>query len=51
MALDQPATFNKAYNVSGGETFSYRQMVEKIFGSLGKPARFFTVPPWMFRRR
>lgn len=49
MALEQPATFNKAYNVSGGETLSYRQMVEKIFGSLGKPARFLTVPPWMFR--
>ncbi|BCT68982.1 NAD-dependent epimerase/dehydratase family protein [Nitrosospira sp. NRS527] len=48
-ALEQPATFNKAYNVSGGETLSYRQMVEKIFDSLGKPARFLTVPPWMFR--
>jgi nucleoside-diphosphate-sugar epimerase len=49
MALEQPSTFNKAYNVSGGETLSYRQMVEKIFTSLGKPARFLTVPPWMFR--
>ncbi len=49
MALEQPPTFNKAYNVSGGEMLSYRQMVEKIFRSLGKPARFLTVPPWMFR--
>jgi nucleoside-diphosphate-sugar epimerase len=49
MVLEQPATFNKAYNVSGGETLSYRRMVEKIFDSLGKPARFLTVPPWMFR--
>jgi nucleoside-diphosphate-sugar epimerase len=49
MALNQPAAFNKAYNVSGGETLSYRKMVEKIFDSLGKPARFLMVPQWMFR--
>ncbi|SEK35572.1 SDR family oxidoreductase [Nitrosovibrio tenuis] len=50
MALSQPITFNKSYNLSGGETLTYRQMVEKIFGSLGKPARLVTIPAWMFRR-
>ena len=49
MALDQPATFERAYNLSGEETLSYRQMVEKIFGSLGKPARFLIIPAWLFR--
>jgi nucleoside-diphosphate-sugar epimerase len=49
LALWQPMTFNKAYNLSGGETLSYRQMVEKIFGSLGKPARFLIVPTWLYR--
>ncbi len=49
MALDRPTTFNRAYNLSGGETLSYREMVEKIFRSLGKRARFLNVPPWMFR--
>ena len=49
IALEQPATFNRAYNLSGGETLTYRQMVEKIFSSVGKPARFIILPPWMFR--
>jgi nucleoside-diphosphate-sugar epimerase len=44
-ALDQPMTFNRAYNLSGAETLTYRRMVEKIFDSLGKPARLITVPP------
>lgn len=49
LALRRPATFNRAYNLSGGESLSYRQMVEKIFSSLGKPVHFFTIPAWMFR--
>jgi nucleoside-diphosphate-sugar epimerase len=49
MVLNQPATFDKAYNVSGGETLSYRQMVERIFNSLDKPARFLILPAWLFR--
>jgi nucleoside-diphosphate-sugar epimerase len=49
LALWQPVTFNKAYNLSGGEILSYRQMIEKIFSSLGKPARFLVVPAWLYR--
>lgn len=49
MSLEQPATFNRAYNLSGGETLTYREMVEKIFSSLGKPARFLILPTWVFR--
>lgn len=49
LALQFTATFNTAYNLSGGESLSYRQMVGKIFKSLGKPARFFSIPAWMFR--
>lgn len=49
MALNQPATFNKTYNLSGAETLSYRQMVEKLFSALGKSARFLSVPAWLFR--
>lgn len=47
--LNHPPTFNKAYNLSGGETMSYRQMVERIFMSLGKPSRFVPVPLGLFR--
>lgn len=49
MALNQTATFCKAYNVSGGETLGYRQMVERIFSSLDKPVRFMIIPAWLFR--
>ncbi|MBA4142221.1 MAG: NAD-dependent epimerase/dehydratase family protein [Nitrosospira sp.] len=48
-ALWRAATFNRAYNLSGGETLSYRRMVEKIFMALGKPVRFFIIPAWLFR--
>ncbi len=49
MALNKPATFYKTYNMSGGETLSYREMVERIFSSLAKPARFLIIPGWLFR--
>lgn len=42
--LDFPATFNRAYNLSGGETLTYRQMVESIFKALGKKPRIVKIP-------
>lgn len=48
-ALFQPLTFNKAYNLSGGETLSYRQMVERIFNSVGKPPHFLVAPLWLYQ--
>jgi len=42
-ALDNPATFNRAYELSGGETVSYREMVTRIFASMGKTPRFLHV--------
>ena len=49
LALNQSVTFSRVYNMSGGETLSYRQMVERIFCSLGKSARFLIIPAWLFR--
>ncbi len=48
-ALWEHAAFDKAYNLSGGETLTYRHMVKRIFQSLGQPVRFVTVPAWLFR--
>ncbi|MGH8762635.1 MAG: NAD(P)H-binding protein [Nitrosospira sp.] len=48
MALNQVHTYRKAYNLSGGETLSYRQMVETIFKSLDKPIHFLVIPAWLF---
>ncbi len=48
-ALTVPAAGNRAYNLSGGETLSYREMVRRIFVALGKDPRLATIPRWLFR--
>lgn len=48
-ALQAPAAANRAYNISGGETFSYREMVLRVFVALGRPVRFLSVPLGAFR--
>jgi nucleoside-diphosphate-sugar epimerase len=42
-------TINKAYNLSGGQTLSYREMVEAIFHSLGKKSRIIPIPLFVFK--
>jgi nucleoside-diphosphate-sugar epimerase len=48
-ALQAPGTANRAYNISGGETLAYREMVARVFAALGRPTRLLTVPLWAFR--
>lgn len=40
---------NRSYNVTGGETLSYREMVKHIFAALGRTPRILTVPLWLFQ--
>jgi len=47
--IDAPATFGKTYALPGGETLSYRTMVERVFESLGRTPRILTVPPPLWR--
>lgn len=47
-ALSAPAAANRAYNLSGGETLAYRDMVARIFTSLGRRPRIVTVPLGVF---
>lgn len=47
-ALQAPTAANRAYNLSGGETLAYREMVGRIFAALDRPARLVTVPLWAF---
>jgi len=42
LASEHPAA---AYEISGGETLPYRDMVRRIFSWLGRPPRVITVPP------
>jgi nucleoside-diphosphate-sugar epimerase len=47
--VDVPASFGRMYNLSGGETLSYRQMVERVFEAMGQRPRILAVPEWVFR--
>lgn len=40
---------NKAYNVPGSETITYREMIGRIFDGLGKPRRIIPLPPILWR--
>lgn len=48
-ALGNPATFGKTYNLAGGETLTYREMVERIFRGLGITPRVIKIPAPFFR--
>jgi hypothetical protein len=40
---------NQAYNISGGETLAYRDMVIRVFVALDLPPRLLSVPLFVFR--
>ncbi|MBS1214375.1 MAG: epimerase [Proteobacteria bacterium] len=48
-ALRAPGAANRAYNLSGGETLAYRDMVARVFAALGRPPRLLPVPLSAFR--
>lgn len=48
-ALERPQAHNRAFNLSGAEVLSYREMVSRVFDALGKRPRFVRAPLWMFR--
>lgn len=48
-ALERPQSAGKAYETPGGETLSYRAMVERIFEGLGRPPRILTIPAPLWR--
>jgi nucleoside-diphosphate-sugar epimerase len=39
----------RSYNLSGGETLTYRAMVERVFTVLGRKPRFISLPLPLFR--
>ncbi|MEO8021603.1 hypothetical protein [Polaromonas sp.] len=48
-SLAVPASFNKAYNLSGGETLAYADMVRRIFETLRRRPRLVCIPMPAFR--
>lgn len=47
-ALQIPCAANRVYNISGGETLTYRDMVARVFTALGRRSRLLAVPLWAF---
>lgn len=48
-AVQAPKVCRHAYNLSGGETLPYRDMVARVFSALNRRPRLLTVPLWVFR--
>ncbi|MCC7007125.1 MAG: NAD-dependent epimerase/dehydratase family protein [Ottowia sp.] len=48
-ALNSHTQTHHAYNLSGGETLSYREMVLRVFSILHRPPRLVSVPLFVFR--
>jgi uncharacterized protein YbjT (DUF2867 family) len=42
--LDNPATFDRAYDLPGGETLTYAEMVVRIARGLGRKPRLLHLP-------
>jgi GT2 family glycosyltransferase/nucleoside-diphosphate-sugar epimerase len=47
--LETPTAWNRSYNLSGGETLSYRAMIELIFRRVGKRPRILCLPDVLWR--
>ena len=48
-ALQASASTNRFYNISGGETLTYRDMVIRVFAVMGRSPRLLPVPLSVFR--
>ena len=47
--IENEQTYGKRYNVPGGETLSYRQMVGRIFAGLDLSERIVSLPVPLYR--
>lgn len=48
-ALEKTDVVNRAYNLSGGEALSYREMINRVFAALGRRPRLVMIPLWIFK--
>jgi nucleoside-diphosphate-sugar epimerase len=48
-AAGAPAARDRAYDLVGGETLTYRTMAERIYEGLGRRPAILSLPPWLFR--
>lgn len=48
-ALEDRVVTSRAYNISGGEIVSYREMIGRVFSTMGKQSAIITISPFMLR--
>lgn len=48
-AAHSDAAIDKFYSLSGPDTITYREMIGRVFDGMGRPRRFISVPPWLWR--
>lgn len=48
-SIDNPAAYRRTFCLPGGETLSYRNMVERVFDAAGKKPRVVPLPAWSLR--
>jgi nucleoside-diphosphate-sugar epimerase len=48
-AAAAPTAHDRAYDLTGGETLTYRAMAQRIFEGLGRRPAILSLPPWLFR--
>ena len=48
-ALKKTTVANRAYNLSGAETITYRDMINRVFAALGRRPRPVMIPLWIFK--
>ena len=48
-AATAAAAHNRAYDLVGGETLTYRVMAERIYAGLGRRPAIVSLPTWLFR--
>ncbi len=49
VALLKTSVRNREYNISGGEIITYREMVKRVFITMGQPVRVIPVPLCLYR--
>jgi nucleoside-diphosphate-sugar epimerase len=48
-AAAAPTAHDRAYDLTGGETLTYRAMAQRVFEGLGRRPAILSLPPWLFR--
>lgn len=43
-AIENPLSYNRSFNLGGGEILTYRQMVQTVFKAMGKRSRILPLP-------